>query len=127
MTPNVAGQFSRSLAIGPAVAQLEHTEGPSSWAATYYRGLGYLPPAWWDPGTIDDPAAEPDGLRLYGPNRRGDKQVLYDDVTAPRVERVRRMTARGLSTGEIAAAIGCRLRYVQRDLRESAAADRVAS
>jgi hypothetical protein len=92
--------------------QLEHTEGPSSRAQIYYRGLGFLPPAWWDPDTIDDPAAEPEGLRSY---RSGD---LLDDVSAPRVERVARMAARGLDVDQIAAVIGCEVRYVRRDLRE---------
>lgn len=102
-------------------AELEHTEGPSSRARTYYRGLGYLPPAWWDPDTIDDPAAEPDGLRTY---RRDD---LLDDVTAPRAERVARLAARRLTPAQIAEVVGCPERYVRRDLRKYAADEQAAS
>ncbi len=80
---------------------------------------------WWDPDIIDDPDAEPAGIRVYMKIRVEDAQgviryrrVLVDVVTETRVERVARMHRLGLSVDQIAVRIGTRVRYVRRDLAE---------
>ena len=105
--------------------ELENRVGPSDLARERYRGLGYLSPMWWDPDIIDDPDAEPAGIRVYMKIRVEDAQgviryrrVLVDVVTETRVERVARMHRLGLSVDQIAVRIGTRVRYVRRDLAE---------
>jgi len=111
--------------VAALYAELENTPGPSSRTRTWARGRGYLLPAWWDADTIDDPHAEPDGLRLYGTRRqqrdgvRIIAEVLVDDLTAPRQARVELMHRRGLSPQQIAERLGLPLRYVNRDLKEA--------
>lgn len=101
------------------------TPGPSARVREYARSRGWLAPAWWDDDTIDDPLAEPEGIREYrrvqvqrtvdGVRARVDEDELVDDVTLPRAVRVELMTERGLSTEEIAERIGTLRRYVTRD------------
>ena len=54
--------------------ELENRVGPSDLARERYRGLGYLSPMWWDPDIIDDPDAEPAGIRVYMKIRVEDAQ-----------------------------------------------------
>ncbi|GAA3132337.1 hypothetical protein GCM10020255_006420 [Rhodococcus baikonurensis] len=54
--------------------ELENRLGPSDLARERYRGLGYLSPMWWDPDIIDDPDAEPAGIRVYMKIRVEDPQ-----------------------------------------------------
>lgn len=91
--------------------ELSDTLGPSSRTRELARGRGWLPPAWWDDETIDDPLAQPEGARTYVYAGR----VLLDDVSLPRSVRVEQMTKLGLSTAEIATRIGTLERYVRRD------------
>lgn len=118
-----------SAVIRDSVAQLyrelEDQVGPSDLARERYRGLGYLPPMWWDSDIIDDPSAEPAGVRVYTKIRVEDAQgvsryrrVLVDVVTETRAERVARMHRLGLSVDQIAVRIGTRARYVRRTLVE---------
>ncbi|KAB2586055.1 hypothetical protein BS297_07325 [Rhodococcus erythropolis] len=120
-----------SAVIRDSVAQLyreledQDQVGPSDLARERYRGLGYLPPMWWDSDIIDDPSAEPAGVRVYTKIRVEDGQgvsrycrVLVDVVTETRAERVARMHRLGLSVDQIAVRIGTRARYVRRTLVE---------
>lgn len=111
-------------AVAALYDSLEHAPGPSSRAAAYYRALGYLTPAWWDPDTIDQPSAQPDGTRIYvdrTPKQRRQRAArseptLVDDVTEPRAARVARMFQLGYTPGEISERTGIPVRYVRRDL-----------
>lgn len=85
--------------------------GPSPKTATYWRGRGYLPPAWWDDDTIDDPTAEPDGLREYDGRGR-----LLVDHSAWRVDRVLWLADQGHDPAAIADALGITTKLVRRDL-----------
>lgn len=103
-----------ALRVAELYDELSNTPGPSSRAREFARCRGWLPPAWWDDETIDDPLTEPEGIRTY----IKDGTVLLDDVTLPRSVRVEHMTKLGLSTAEIADRIGTTERYVQRDRHE---------
>lgn len=112
-------------AVAELYRELENTPGPSRRAETANRARGYLPPAWWDEDTIDDPAVEPGGLRTYvdrAPVQRRKHSppsgpVFVDDVSAPRTARVSRMAGLGFTPQQIAERTGIPLRYVRRDLR----------
>lgn len=106
----------RALEVAALYDELSGTLGPSSRTREYARNRGWLPPAWWDDETIDDPLAEPEGARTYIYGGR----VLLDDVTLPRSVRVEQMTKLGLSAAEIADRIGTPERYVLRDRLEHA-------
>lgn len=100
-------------AVHSLYEELEFTPGPSAWAVSYYRGLGYLPPAWWDSDTIDDPRVMPRGIRVFaGPDRE-----LIDDLAAPRQERIALMLGHGLDAHDIAERLGIEVRQVRRGLK----------
>lgn len=103
-----------AIAVDEIYRELADTPGPSDAARRYAIFQGYLAPVWWDDDTIDDPDAKPEGLREY----RQASRVLVDDISEPRVKRVVRMHARGLTDEEIAARIPCSQRQVRRDLLE---------
>ena len=69
--------------------RLENRVGPSDLARERYRGLGYLSPMWWDPDIIDDPDAEPAGIRVYMKIRVEDAQgvIRYRRVLVGRRHR----------------------------------------
>jgi hypothetical protein len=125
-------------AVAELYRELSDTPGPSSKIRAIALNRGYLPPVWWDDDTIDDPRAEPEGLREYREVRRqrrigGRREYitdveLVDDVSAPRAERVALMHRRGLSVEQIAARLNtrARARYVRHDLAEDLAEDGAA-
>lgn len=121
-----------AAAVERLYRELADTPGPSSRAREHARNRGWLPPIWWDDDIIDDPLAEPEGIREYRPTSvqrsvdghrtRITEYELIDDVTLPRPVRVELMTSRGLSIEEIADRIGTLRRYVLRDMSEAGAA-----
>jgi AraC-like DNA-binding protein len=99
-----------AIAVRRLYTELENTPGPSQRAATYWRGRGYLPPAYWDTDTIDDPAAEPEA-REYD-----EHGALLRDLTAWRVDECDRLHRQGLDPGQIAERLGCTRRQARRAL-----------
>lgn len=82
-------------AVAALYDELQDTLGPSQQARTYYRGQGFLPPGWWDPDTIDDPDATPDGLTYQA---LGDGPAIGVDMH--RDDQVAILTRAGLTATE---------------------------
>lgn len=94
----------------------------------YAAGKGYVPPLAWDDDTIDDPAAEPVGSLLAA--------AALDEVAvteamrgrpvplnrAERAEAVRRLTAAGYSSRQIAERLSTYQRKITRDRAKGRAA-----
>lgn len=55
--------FAMAAKVSGVYDELSGIRGPSNISAAKARGLGFAPPAAWDEGTIDDPAARPQGIR----------------------------------------------------------------
>jgi hypothetical protein len=114
-------QFGRNGLVRAEIAQrvmalydeLHDKPGPSSRVRELACLRGWLPPVWWDDDIIDDPEAEPEGVRVYDQRGR-----LIDVITEPRPVRVARMSRLGLTADEIAQRIGTRAKYVYRDRSE---------
>jgi DNA-binding CsgD family transcriptional regulator len=93
--------------------QLSRTPGPSQRARNDARKKGWHSPLAWDGAAIDDPNAQPDthGQDDADDSRR--RKVPADPA------RVARLTAQGLSAGQIASHIGCHKRSVVRARRRA--------
>lgn len=102
---------STAAAVRALYDELNGAAGPQPKAATYYRGRGYLPPAWWDDDTIDDPRVEPDGIREYDARGR-----LLVDHSAHRDDSVAWLADRGHDSAAIAALLGATTKTVRRSL-----------
>jgi hypothetical protein len=71
-------QLSTSLAIRDAYERLCMRPGPSAVTAERARSLGYASPLAWDSDTIDDPAAQPEGLPVVRRMLRRRCDVIED-------------------------------------------------
>ena len=71
--PHVTAQTA--AAIARAYTALSSTPGPSDTARKTAADLGWAPPLAWDDDTIDDPAAEPVGVRRDLSRRPADELV----------------------------------------------------
>lgn len=112
--------------VRAAYDQLSMSVGPSERTRTYARNRGWAPPLAWDDQAIDDPAARPNrgrGHRLPILDEIAVHRAMHGDdvhlLPPERAEVVRRLTAAGLSSAEIAA----RLRTTQRSVVRHRSAD----
>jgi hypothetical protein len=94
------GRVSSDLArrIAAVFDELSGTPGPEPSASAHARRLGYAPPLAWDEDTIDDPAAEPQGLRSISSRR----------TYASTAEEYTHFKSLGMSDHAIARALGLR-------------------
>jgi DNA-binding CsgD family transcriptional regulator len=103
---------STAAAVRALYDELSDTPGPSPRAATLYRGRGYLHPGWWDVDTIDDPDAEPAGLREQLRTLKGWPVEVERD--RPLTEQIHVLTKTGLSDDEIAQRLGTTAKQIRR-------------
>lgn len=102
-----------AAAVKRLYAELEHVEGPSHNTRGWARSRGYLPPAFWDTDTIDDPTHEPEA-REYD-----DQGRLVRDLSAWRIDEAERLHRAGKTAVEIAELLDCTLRQARRALTKA--------
>lgn len=109
---------STAAAVRALYDELSDTPGPSQRCATLYRGRGYLHPGWWDPDTIDDPDAEPDGLReqVYTASR----WPIELEHDRPWHEQAAVLARTGLSDTEIADRLNTTAKQIRRHRKQAA-------
>lgn len=110
-----------AIAVTALYRELEHVEGPSHYTRGWARNRGYLPPAFWDTETIDDPTYEPEAREYNG------KGELVRDLSAWRVDEAERLHATGRTVDEIAGLLLCTPRQARRALAKARREEAIAS
>lgn len=91
----------KAAAVAALYDELWDVPGPSARAVQNAERRGWAPPLAYDDDTIDDPAAEPQGIATYSHTRADD-------------ERIAQLTDQGLPAAVIAQMLGCSTRAVTR-------------
>ncbi|GGV91853.1 hypothetical protein [Streptomyces massasporeus] len=102
---------AEAATIARLYRRLSTIPGPSQQTATLARNKGWHGPLAWD--DIDDPAAKPET------GGRDDSSASRRRIVRADPARVARLTAQGLSAGQIAQEIGCHKRSVVRARRRA--------
>lgn len=109
-------------AVRDLYAELEHTPGPSRLGKTKALHRGWLPPAWWDVDTIDDPAADPAAPDLDVVDEvKLDRVLAGESLCLTKVERhelARRVYAEGGTVNDVAKTLRMNGTYARRLLEE---------
>jgi hypothetical protein len=115
---------STATRVAAVYDQLAAHPGPSARTARRAAAKGWLPPAWWDDDTIDDPTYQPATVdRAHWTDIDPvavERACNGEDIPLTRAERiaaVQRLTDRGFSQLQTADRLGIHPRQVTRDLR----------